>query len=151
MGNRYTISRSAHTPVATQDSLTIISAANRRVRIVSLRGSGNGASSASQRFQIGRSTGGTTPGGAIVASKTGHAEEPAAVFTTATTWAAQPTLETNVEEVGWNALGGPVQWLTPPGAPQGSFEARNGENISIRAPTGPTYQACSFSVVVEED
>lgn len=151
MGNRYTIARDNVTPTGGQDALTIISAANRRVRLVSISVVGRGSTSAAQQFQVGRSTGGTTPGGAITPSEFDHSEQAAIGFTTATTWSAQPTLETNYEVVGWNALGGVNRWVTPPGKPQGSFEARNGENISIRAPSGPTYQAVSFSVVVEED
>lgn len=151
MGNRYTVARDAHTPTGGNDSLTLISGSARRIRLVSLSVTGRGSTSAAQQFQIGRSTGGTTPGGAITPSKGDHSELPNATFTTATTWAAQPTLETNYEVVGWNALGGVNRWTTPPGKPQGYFEARNGESISIRAPSGPTYQACSFSAVVEED
>lgn len=151
MGQRYTVSRNAITPTAGNDALTLISAANRRIRIVSLNVKGGGTSSAQQELQISQNPTGTTPGGAIVPSKAEHSDQPAATFTTATTWAAQPTQATNFEVVGFNALGGANRWTTPPGKPQGMFEARNGEVISIRAPTGPTYQACSFSVVVEED
>jgi hypothetical protein len=148
MGNRYTIARDNHTPTGGNDSLTIISGASRRVRLISVNVAGRGSSSASQQIQVGRSTGGTTPGGAITPSKGDHTDLPAATFTTATTWAAQPTLETNYDVVGWNALGGANRYPAPGGK---YFEARNGENISIRAPSGPTYQAMSFSVVIEED
>jgi hypothetical protein len=110
--------------------------------------SGRGTTSAAQQLQVGRSTGGTTAGGAITPSKADHTDQPAANFTTATTWSAQPTLETNYEVVGWNALGGANRWIPPKGY---IMEARNGENISVRAPSGPTYQAMSFSVVIEED
>jgi hypothetical protein len=151
MGQRYVISRDNITPVAGQDILTIITAANRRARLVSIEVTGQGASSAAQRLQAARSTTGTTPGGAIVPSKHEHSEQPAAVSTTATTWAAQPTPETNAIALGWNALGGANRWTAQPGRPQGVMEARNGECISIRAPSGPTYQACSISVVIEED
>jgi hypothetical protein len=151
MGQRYTISRDNITPVGGQDILTIITAASRRARLVEINITGQGASSAAQRLIASRSTGGTTPGGAIVPSKAEHSEQPAAVFTTATTWAAQPTPETNGIALGWNALGGANRWVATPGRPQGTTEARNGENISIRAPSGPTYQACSISVVIEED
>src|SRR5262245_6956732 len=146
MGNRYIVSRENITPTATNDALTCISGANRRIRVVQVSVRGAGTSSAQQGFQIGRSTGGTTPGGAITPSKADHTDQPAANFTTATTWSVQPTLETNFEVMGWNALGGANRWVPPKGT---MFEARNGENISIRAPTGPTYQAVSFSVVIE--
>lgn len=151
MGQRYTVSRNNVTPTAGQDILTIISAASRRVRIVSLNVVGAGTSSATQALNISMNPAGTTPGGAIVPSKAEHSEQPAATSTTATSWSVQPTQATNYEVVGWNALGGANRWVTAPGRPQGSFEARNGDVISIRAPSGPTYQAINISVVIEED
>jgi hypothetical protein len=151
MGQRYTVSRDNITPTGGQDVITIISAASRRVRLVSIDVTGRGTSSASQQVQIAMNPTGTTPGGAIVPSKAEHTEQPAAASTTATTWSVQPALATNYVALGWNALGGVNRWTTPPGRPQGMFEARNGDVISIRAPSGPTFQAMSFSVVVEED
>lgn len=151
MGQRYTILRDAVTPVGGQDLLTIISAANRRVRLIDVQIGGGGSSSAAQRVLCGRSTAGTTPGGAITPNKAEHTEQPAAVSTTSTTWAVQPTLETNAIPLTFNALGGPNKWQTQPGRPNGIIEARNGENISIRAPSGPTYQQVSMSVTIEED
>jgi hypothetical protein len=148
MGNRYTVARDNVTATGGNDVLTCISGANRRIRVVEVSVAGRGTSSAAQQFQVGRSTAGTTPGGAITPSKADHTDQPAANFTTATTWAAQPTLETNYEVVGWNALGGANRWIPPKGS---IMEARNGENISVRAPSGPTYQAASISVVIEED
>jgi len=148
MGNRYVVARDAVTPTGGNDVLTCISGANRRIRVAEISVSGRGTTSAAQQLQVGRSTGGTTAGGAITPSKADHTDQPAANFTTATTWSAQPTLETNYEVVGWNALGGANRWIPPKGY---IMEARNGENISVRAPSGPTYQAMSFSVVIEED
>lgn len=151
MGQRYTVSRENITATASQDIITCISAANRRIRIVSCNVRGAGSSSAQQGLQIAMNPTGTTPGGAIVPSKAEHTDQPAATFTTATTWAVQPALATNFDVMGWNALGGINRWTTPPGRPQGMFEARNGDVISIRAPSGPTYQAMSISVMIEED
>lgn len=151
MGNRYTVHRDNVTPTGGQDALSLISGANRRIRLISLKVNGRGSTSAAQQFIVSRATAGTTPGGAITPSKGEHSEQPAANFTTATTWAAQPTPETNGEVLGWNALGGVNQLTVQAGRPGGYIEARNGEVISIRAPSGPTYQAVTFSAVVEED
>lgn len=151
MGNRYIVSRDNITPTGGNDVLTLISGASRRIRIVEVAVSGRGATSASQQLQVGRSTGGTTPGGAITPSKFEHSDQPAANLTTSTTWSAQPTLETNYEVVGWNALGGAHRLGSAQNTKALGIEARNGENISIRAPSGPTYQAMSISCVVEED
>jgi hypothetical protein len=148
MGNRYTISRDNVTPVGGQDLLTIISPANRRVRLVQFDVAGRGSTSAAQQLNISRSTGGTTPGGALTPNKADHTDLPTATFTTATTWAAQPTVDNNFVPIGWNALGGANRWIPPKGS---IYEARNGENISIRAPSGPTFQACSIAAIIEED
>lgn len=148
MGNRYIVARDNITPTGGNDVLTIVSASGKRTRLISVRVAGRGSTSAAQQLQVGRSTGGTTGGGAITPSKYDHTEQPAATSVVNTTWAAQPTLETNYEAVGWNALGG-VHPFVPAGGK--AIEARNGENISIRAPSGPTYQAVSVSCVFEDD
>jgi hypothetical protein len=93
---------------------------------------------------------GTTPGGAITPTKADHNDQVAASFTTATTWAAQPTPETNGVTLSWNALGGADRWQATQQT-KGMFEARNAEVISFRPPAGPTPQAMNLSVVVEED
>lgn len=147
MGNKYTVEFSG-TPVAGSDFLTCISGTGRRIRALRTDVSGAGASSASQGLKLARSTGGATPSAAIVPSKAEHVEQPASNFTTATAWVTQPTIETNGYMIGFNALG-PGQWQanqkTPP------LEARNGENISLRALAGFTYQACKVSILIEED
>lgn len=148
MGNRYTVSRENFTPTAGNDALTLISGSGRRIRLVELRAIGRGSTSAPQALTVARAPTGTTPGGAITPSKADHSEQPAANFTTATTWSVQPTPETNGVVVGWNALGA----APPLAAPKGQIiEARNGECISIRCPTGTTPQPQSISCVVEED
>lgn len=149
MGNRYWVKRENITPVAAQDILTLISGSNRRIRVLQLQIGGTGASSAAQGATMARSTAGTTPGGGITPSKGEHTDQPAANFTTATTWAAQPTLETNGVELNWNALGGWAPWSA--GQNKSLFEARNGECISIRPAAGHTPQNINISVLVEED
>lgn len=147
MGNRYIVELSNVTPTAGNDALTIISAANRRCRIVQVTVAGRGTTSAAQGLELSRGTAGTTPGGAITPSKAEHTDQPSASFTTATTWAAQPTPDTNKISLGHNALGGAIVY----NAPKGLLEARNGEVLCIRAPSGYTFQAMNASVVVEED
>lgn len=151
MGQRYVITRDGVTPVGGQDLLTIVSASARRVRLVDVQIGGQGSSSAAQRIILARSSAGTTPGGAITPNKAEHSEQPAAASVVDTTWSVQPTIDTNGHVLTFNALGGPNKWQTQPGRPNGIIEARNGENISIRAPSGPTYQAVSLSVTIEED
>ncbi len=148
MGNRYIVKQQAVTPTAGNDILTVITAASRRARIVEVAVAGRGTSSAMQQIEVGRSTSGTTSGGNQTPGKFDHTDQPAAVHTYATTWSVQPTLDAHSEVIGWNALGGANRWIPPKGS---GFEARNAEQLSIRASSGVTFQPMSISVVVEED
>jgi hypothetical protein len=148
MGNLYIVSRDNVTPTAAQDVMTIVTAASRRARLRQIILSGIGATSAAQRLRAGRSTGGTTGGGALTPNKFEHTDQPTAVSTVNTTWAAQPTIDTHLAPLGWNAIGGALVWNPPGGR---GVEARNAENISIRAEAGVTYQAMTIAVVFEED
>jgi hypothetical protein len=150
MGNRYIVARQNITPTAANDVFQILSLASRRTRIIQVAVGGLGSSSAAQQLLLGRATGGTTPGGPITPDKYEHNDQPAAVTVVNTTWSAQPTLGTNFVVIGWNALGGSIIWNAPAGS--GKFEARNAEFLSLRAlASGVTYQACSVSVIFEED
>jgi hypothetical protein len=151
MGNRYTVSQENVTPTAGNDILTLVSATSRRLRIWEVQVSGRGTSSAAQSIEVSRSTGGTTPGGAATVNKTDHTDEPTNTFTTATTWAAQPSQDASRTVLGFNALGGANRAGSASSTRPYGLEARNGENISIRAATGITWQPISLSVVVEED
>src|SRR5215467_14340369 len=151
MGNRYSVSQENVTPTAGNDVLTIISASGRRIRLWEVQASGRGTSSAAQSLEVSRSTAGTTPGGAVTPNKFDHTDEPAMTSTTATTWSVQPTQDTNRTVLGFNALGGANRAGSASSTRPYGIEARNGENISIRAATGITWQPISLSVVVEED
>ncbi len=146
MGVRYLVEQRNVTPTAGNDAITIISPASRRIRLVQVTVAGRGTTSAAQGLEVGRSTAGTTPGGAVTPNKFDSIDSPSAASTTATTWSVQPTLETNMVPLGFNALGGAIVYNVPAGA----VEARNGENISIRAPASYTFQALSVSAVFEE-
>lgn len=147
MGNRYVVKLQG-TPTDAQDFITIVSPSGRRVRICEVSVGGAGTTSAAQRLRVCRSSGGTTGGGALTPNKFDHTDQPAAASTVNTTWSGQPTADTHGKVLTWNALGGANNWIPPKGA---GIEARNGENISIRADLAATFQACSVSVVFEED
>lgn len=147
MGNKYTVEFSG-TPASPNDFVTCISGSARRIRVLRVDVSGAGATSASQGLKLARSTGGATPSAAIVPSKAEHVEQPVSNFTTATAWVTQPTIEANGYKIGFNALG-PGLWQANQKTP--ALEARNGENISLRAVAGFTYQACQVSILIEED
>jgi len=151
MGNRYVIKQQNITPTAGNDIVTIIAASNRRGRLVEISIIGRGTSSAAQQIEVGRSTGGTTGGGALTPGKFDHTDQPSAAFTYNTTWTGQPTLDAHSEVIGWNALGGANRWIPPKGS---GFEFRGAgtvEQISIRASAGITFQAMSLSAIIEED
>lgn len=148
MGSRYIVKRLNVTPTAGQDLLTVVSPANRRVELVEVSVNGRGSSSAAQQLEAGTSTGGTTGGGAITPTKV-DPDSAAAASTVNTTWAAQPTMDTNLLSLGWNALGGAYRWVKPAGGDGPS--ARNGANLSVRCPTGAsTPQACDVHCIFEE-
>ncbi len=128
MGQLYWVTRTG-TPVAGQDFITLISATGRRIKLRRLT-VGGGGTNAAQQLLISRATAGTTPGGAITPTPATDLT-PASVFTTATTWSAQPTPVTNQEPANWNAAGG----ANINNAIAGSHEARNGDCLSIRCPS----------------
>lgn len=153
MGNRYWVKRVNFTPANTTDDLvTIKAAASRRARILAVYVNGGGSSSAAQGITVSRvTTVGVTPGGTITPDKADHNDQPAAVFTAPTTWATQPVINTGgALTLSFNALGGKDQW-TATQLTRGVLEARNSEELSVRPTAGPTPQAMSLSVLVEED
>lgn len=143
---RYIISREV-TPVDGEDLLTIVSASNRRVRLEYVSIGGVGSSSASQGARVCNSTGGTTGSGALTPDPLDNPDQPAAseFMTVYTGWSAQPTVNSEGEELVWNAKGGKDRYAPPFGH---GFEARNGANISIRADAAEAFQACRVTVVV---
>ncbi len=148
MGNRVILKFKGITPAAGSDIVTIQAATSRRARLVEVSCAGNGATSAYQMIEVGRSTGGSTSGSSVQPGKFDHTDQPAAVHSYFTTWGTQPTLDTNSEVIGFNALGGANRWIPPKGS---GLEARNGELISIRCSAGSTPQAQSISMIIEED
>jgi hypothetical protein len=134
------------TPTATHDVMTIKAAASGRLKIIEVSVSGLGTSAAAQAIEVERSTGGVTSGGPITPSKLDSTDQAAMAGTVVTTWGTQPTLGANPRPLGFSAFGGANTWQ-PIG---GVFEMRPGEQVSIRAPTGPTYQACIVSVIMDE-
>lgn len=128
----YTVSRKGVTPTVGNDLMTIIAPANKMIRIKRIRASGEAAASTVMRTIIQRSTGGTTPGGALIPEKA-NTSDPAASTVINTTWATQPTLSGNpLYSEGWNAFGGGFD-LTLDGR---ELYLVNAEQVSIRADVG---------------
>lgn len=144
---QYVVKWENFTPSATAVP-TVISAASRRIRILSAEVGGGGATSAAQALVMSRSATGTTPAGAVTPTPQ-HVDQVAAGFTTAASWAAAPAGATNGVILPFNALGGGFRHA--PVGKQVPLEARNGEVICFKPAAGVTPQACSLSVLVEED
>lgn len=131
----------------TNDTLTIISASARRLKIYAIRLAGMGATSAAAAaltVHVMRSTGGTTPGGSVTPAEL-EADGGAAVFTNATTWAAQPTPSDVVLRLGLQAYGGIHPWVA---RKDEEIILRNAEQISIRSSVGTA--SVTLNVELEE-
>lgn len=144
---QYVVKFENFTPSATNVP-AIISAASKRLRILSVTVGGGGASSAAQALVMSRSATGTTPAGGVTPTPQ-NADGSAAAFTTAASWAVAPAGATNGEMLPYNALGGPYRYAYT-GRMQ-PMEARNGEVICFKPAAGITPQATNLSVLVEED
>lgn len=92
-----------------------------------------------------RSTGGTTPGGAVTSVPL-QTNQSAAGFTNATTWAVQPTLGNCFARIPVNANGGLMVW-TPKTAGI-VIPSLAAEQISFRSVVGTSN--VTFTVIVEE-
>ena len=126
------------------DTLTILSAASRRILLHEVSGSGMGTVSAANELGVFKSTVGTTPGGSVTAAPI-SVDMAAAAFTNATTWSAQPTLGNNYLRLGINANGGVYRWVAKPGT---EIQFRNAEQLSFRSVVGTS--SVSFHCMVEE-
>jgi hypothetical protein len=141
----YALSRSNVALNTANDTITIIAGASRRLRVIEVLVGGMGTASAANEVTVSRSTGGTTGGGALTPQKL-QTDAPTQTFTNFTTWSAQPSLSGDpVVRIPVNANGGVVRWLAR--ADQ-MVEARNSEQISIRAAVGSSN--VSLTVIVDE-
>lgn len=147
MGNRYAV-KFEFTPSVTECP-TISSPASRRIRVIEAIVGGAGSTSAAQGLVMSRSATGTTPSNTVTPTPHPHAEVPAASFTANRTWATAPAGSANGILLPFNSMGGGFRWaatqLSPP------MEARNAEVIVFKPATGVTPQACTLTVIVEED
>lgn len=129
----YTYSVSNTAMNTSNDLMTLIAAANRRVQIVEVIVGGMGTTSAAGEVRVSRSTGGTTGGGALTGQKA-HSDLPTAASTVNTTWSAQPSLSGDpIARIPVNQNGGLAIWR--PTKPE-EAEFRNSEQISIRPAVG---------------
>jgi hypothetical protein len=135
------------TPSATE-APTVSAPASRRIRVLAAIVGGLGTSSASQQLVLSRSATGTTPSNTVTPTPV-HADGAASAFTANRTWATAPAGAANGVVLPFNALGGGFRWVATANDPP--IEARNAEVVVARIGGAPTMQACSLSLLVEED
>jgi hypothetical protein len=130
----YAVTRSSTALSTSNDLITIVAAANRRTRVKAITVGGMGTTSAANSIAVSRSTGGTTPGGALVPPLK-RVDDPASSTLVYTTWSAQPTVAAGgpLLRLPVNANGGVIRWVAPPGQ---EIELRNSEQLSFRSETG---------------
>jgi hypothetical protein len=130
------------------DMLTVLAGASRKLKVLDLIIGGTGATSAAAAYcEVGifLSTGGTTGGGALTPKKW-ETDEPTQTFTNFTTWSAQPTTSGDpYYRFVFNNYGGV---LGKPIKPIGDLIIRNSEQLSIRPVSGTSV--VTFTLVVDE-
>lgn len=144
MAGFYSLSRSNVALSTTADSVTIICAASRRLRLVEVSIGGMGTASAANELSVARSTGGTTGSAALTAAPL-LTDQAAAALSNFTAWVAQPTLGNVLLRLPVNANGGVYRWVARPGS---EIELRNSEQLSLRSAVGTSN--VSFFALVEE-
>lgn len=143
----YSLSRSNVALNTSNDLLTIIPASSRQVDLIEATVGGMGTASAANELGVHRSSGGTTPGGAVTAQPAREAQA-AAGFTNATTWAAQPTLGPVLFRMPVNANGGILRKVRVPGQNWTFIAGNTNPQISFRSIVGTSN--VTFETIVEE-
>lgn len=140
----YSVSRSNVALSTSNDLMTFVAPANRRIQILEISIGGMGTASAANELNVARSTGGTTGGGALT-SEPLDPDSVAAGSTVYTTWSAQPTVGNSLLRLPVNANGGIYRWVA---RPREELVARNSGQISMRSAVGTSN--VSVHVVYEE-
>lgn len=140
----YTVTRTSTALSTSNDLLTIIASSTKPLRVYIADMKGMGVATAANEVLMSRSSGGTTPGGAITPSPVNSGSS-ASSFTTATTWAAQPTLGVTLWRFGVNANGGVDKFVAVPGA---EISVPVSGQVSFRSASGTSNAV--INVLVEE-
>jgi len=152
MGNRYVWTKQNFTPVAATCVVQFTPLTTRRGRVWQVIIGGLGTTSAAQQIAIGRPAAiGITPATNVAPDQFEHGQQPAASGNYWTTFGTQPTAIVNPVLLGWNALGGSIIWNAPAGGNKLEVVGIAAAIAVMGLAAGVTYQACSLSVIVEED
>ena len=128
----YTVNRASVALNTSQDTLTIVAAAAKPLRVMVVDIKGMGTASASNQILLARSSGGSTPGGAVTPRGT-TSDTPSAGFAVYTSWSVQPTLGNELWRFGVNANGGQDKFTALPGA---EISVPGGGQVSLRSVSG---------------
>lgn len=128
----YTFNRASAALSTTNDLATFIAASGKPVSFMQLKLKGAGTASAQNEVVLYRSTGGTTPGGAITPRPTGS-DGAAAGLLIYTTWSVQPTLGVEVWRFSLNALADWDAFMAMPGL---ELSMPSGGQYSLRSVSG---------------
>lgn len=134
----YNIARNNVTTSTTDDTFTIVTAASgvgSRVHLYEFFLGGMNGSSSLSNNALARSTGGTTPGGAVTPTPLDSNSSATLGFSVYTTWTGgQPTLGTSfVLCPTFQANGGQYKWWAVPGKPIIVGTGAAASNLSFRA------------------
>lgn len=129
----FTVTRTSTALSTSNDLLTIVASSTKPLRVYAVDIKGMGTTSAANEVLMSRSTGGTTPGGAITPEKLNPGSASAS-FAAYTTWVAQPTPSAQpLWRFGVNSNGGIDKDVSPPGW---EWPVPVGGQISFRSASG---------------
>jgi len=140
----YTFNRGSTSLNTSQDLATFIAASGKPIQFMLIDITGAGNSSVANEVVLYRSTGGTTPGGAITPRPNGS-DGAAAGLLIYTTWSVQPTLGVELWRFSVNANGGNSRFIAMPGmeisGPSGGqFSLRSASGTSLVVLSGQIYE-----------
>jgi hypothetical protein len=139
----FTVTRTSSTLSTTNDYLTIIASASKPLRVYIVDVKGDSAVSVANEVVMARSSGGTTPGGAITPVRVNPASAVAS-FTVYTTYGgSQPTLGDILWRFSVNANGGIDKFVSIPGA---EIPVPVGTQVSIRSVDGTSNMIANLMI-----
>lgn len=138
MAGNFRFSRTRFALSTTADALTIVASDSQPLWLMLAEVEGAEAAVANNEVIIAKSTGGTTPGGALTVNGDGTP-----TFSVYTTWAAQPTIGEERWRSFVQALGGMGRFQALPG---GHIRIPAGEQISLRSVLGTSNVTTFFHI-----
>lgn len=149
---RYAAYAPSITPLTTDDNCALDPIAGESGSLEEFSWGGEATATTAMHTVIARSTGGTTPVSGNIAQHKENSRTNVINFILGPTgWAAEPTLDSgSLFEQSWNAHGGVIRWLAPPGGGFYMLGAATGTDvISCRNSVGTAVS--TYGYIWEED